>query len=310
MKQLLEEFLQENPDRSKLERNGAILSRQRGLVHQMELPPLTPDELIAVQDMASRTAGLPWPGGGGQGFRLEPWSRDPNTPQGRIRGLRCMKPQDLVERQQASQRELHQHHTRRRRGVLEMDEWRDEGHAWGGSQRAGGPEAQEARRQREAQKEARRKEREHEQQRRAAERARVQQGQEERETERVVEQLWEAQSEEQRAEAQRAGRAVALAERAAAAKERNPNPNPNPNPSPNPSSNPNPNPSPSPNQAEGGPWHVDEAGGEGYTARAVRAAAALAARDKGSAAPPPRRVLQKCSKVGLLLSQLGDEPTS
>ena len=297
--------MQENPDRSKLERNGATLSRQRGLVHQMTLPPLTQDELIAVQDMADSTAGLPWPGGGGQGFHLV-GSRDPNTPQGRTRGLLCKKPQELVERQQASQRELHQHHTRRRRGVPEMDEWRDEEHAWGGSQRAGGPEAQEARRQREAQKEARREAREHEQQRRAAESARVQQGQEERETERVVEQLWEAQSEEQRAEAQRAGRAVALAERAAAAKERNPNPNPNPNPSPNPSSNPNPNPSPSPNQAEGGPWHVDEAGREGYTA----AAAALAARDKGSAAPPPRRVLQKCSKVGLLLSQLGDEPTS
>ena len=86
------------------------------------------------------------------------------------------------------------------------------------------------------------------------------------------------------------------------------NPNPNPIPSPNPSSNPNPNPSPSPNQAEGGPWHVDEAGGEGYTAAV--AAAARAARDKGSAAPLPRRVPQKCSENGLLLSQLGDETTS
>ena len=300
MRQLLEEFLQENPDRSMLERNGAILSGQRGLVHQMTLPPLTQDELIAVQDMADSTAGLPWPSGGGFGFRLV-GGRDPNTPQGLTRGLLCKKPQALVERQQASQRGLHQHHTRRRPGVLEMDEWRDEEHAWGGSQWADGPEAQEARRQREAQKEAqkeaRRELREQLQQRRAAERARVQQGQEERVLERLAR--------EEQGEAQRAERAVALAERAAAAKERNPNPNPNPNPSPNPSSNLNPNPSPSPNQAEGGPWHVDEAGGEGYTAAV--AAAARAARDKGSA---PRRVLQKCSEVGLLLSQLGDEPTS
>ena len=56
------------------------------------------------------------------------------------------------------------------------------------------------------------------------------------------------------------------------------------------------------------PWHVDEAGCQGYTAAV--AAAARAARDKRSAAPPPRRVLQKCSENGLLLSQLGDEATS
>ena len=56
------------------------------------------------------------------------------------------------------------------------------------------------------------------------------------------------------------------------------------------------------------PWHVDEAGCQGYTAAV--AAAARAARDKRSAAPPPRRVLQKCSENELLLSQLGDEATS
>jgi NACalpha-BTF3-like transcription factor len=279
LEQLLEEFLQQNPDRQKLERLGATLVHQRAgatLVHQLKLPHLTQPQLVQVQDLAS---SLQWPGGGGQGFSLNK-SLATSTPQGKISGLLCRKPPELLELQQTSQRAIHRHHTRRRSGVPETAAeatWADDEHAWGSLQRAGGLEA--SWRQEEARQEASRQE----QQRRAAEADLVRQGQAYRQDlkeERILEQM-EAESADGGVERAAAERGEARTESMAAV---------------------------AAVRGEVCAWGVEEAD-EGYTAAVAAAARTARASSNDGRAPPPRQlVLQPCSKVALCLTQGQPQP--